>query len=117
MNPGEPAYDHPHGDPYGMSPNARISVGGYIPALTGGLPTSQEGNLHMNDLYDRDLTGVAFTRLCGGNTGEEGEACVELAPIPGVKDAFALRDSKNRDAGTLRFSGAELRAAGMTIIG
>ncbi|MET8156204.1 DUF397 domain-containing protein [Sphaerisporangium sp. NPDC005289] len=70
----------------------------------------------MNDLYARDLTGIAFTRMCGGNTGEEGEACVELAPIPGVDDAFALRDSKNPDAGTLRFSGSELRTAGMTTI-
>ncbi|MFC7382515.1 DUF397 domain-containing protein [Sphaerisporangium rhizosphaerae] len=80
-------------------------------------PTSiRKEDQHMDDLYDRDLTGIAFTRMCGGNTGEEGEACVELAPIPGVDDAFALRDSKHPDAGTLRFSGSELRAAGMTTI-
>ncbi|GAA3831430.1 hypothetical protein GCM10022226_60700 [Sphaerisporangium flaviroseum] len=142
MSPGEPTLGDATGDPYGMSPYARISVGGYMPALTSGLwlpvshraaepqellnrPTDlpdsstplQEGNEHMKTLYDCDLTGAAFARLCGGNTGEEGEACVELAMIPGVNDAFALRDSKNPDAGTLRFSGAELRAAGMTIIG
>ncbi len=70
----------------------------------------------MEDLYARDLAGVRFRRLCGGYTGDDGEACVELAPIPGSEDAFALRDSKNPDAGTLRFTGAELRAAGMTTI-
>ncbi|MEU7916570.1 DUF397 domain-containing protein [Microbispora bryophytorum] len=44
------------------------------------------------------------------------ESCVELAPIPGEADAFALRDSKNPDAGTLRFTDAELRAAGLTTL-
>lgn len=69
------------------------------------------------NLYDRDLAGARFRRLCGGNQQEEDmESCVELAPIPGVPDAFALRDSKNPDAGTLRFTGAELRAAGLTTL-
>ncbi len=69
------------------------------------------------DLYDRDLAGLRFRRLCGGNQQEEDmESCVELAPIPGEGDAFALRDSKNPDAGTLRFTGAELRAAGLTTL-
>jgi hypothetical protein len=63
------------------------------------------------DLYARDLDGAQFRRLCGGNQqNEDGESCVELAAIPGVSDAFALRDSKNPDAGTLRFTGAELLA-------
>ncbi|MEU7877121.1 DUF397 domain-containing protein [Microbispora bryophytorum] len=39
-----------------------------------------------------------------------------MAPIPGETGAFALRDSKNPDAGTLRFTGAELRAAGLTTL-
>ncbi|WP_248961265.1 DUF397 domain-containing protein [Sphaerisporangium perillae] len=65
----------------------------------------------------RDLGGAQFARLCGGNNGTEGgEACVEIAAIPGTEDAFALRDSKNPDAGTLRFTGSELRAAGMSTI-
>ncbi|WP_182906146.1 DUF397 domain-containing protein [Microbispora sp. H13382] len=69
------------------------------------------------DLYDHDLAGVRFRRLCGGNQQEEDmESCVELAPIPNEADAFALRDSKNPDAGTLRFTGAELRAAGLTTL-
>ncbi|MEU7886364.1 DUF397 domain-containing protein [Microbispora bryophytorum] len=69
------------------------------------------------DLYDRDLAGARFRRLCGGNQQEEGmESCVEPAPIPGEADAFALRDSKNPDAGTLRFTGAELHAAGLTTL-
>lgn len=41
------------------------------------------------------------------------ESRVEIAPIPGMADAYALRDSKNPAAGTLRFTGAELRAAGI----
>ncbi|GGO05490.1 DUF397 domain-containing protein [Microbispora bryophytorum] len=69
------------------------------------------------ELYDRDLAGLRFRRLCGGNQQEEGmESCVELAPIPGEADAFALRDSKNPDAGTLRFTGAELHAASLTTL-
>ncbi|MEV7966308.1 DUF397 domain-containing protein [Sphaerisporangium sp. NPDC088356] len=71
----------------------------------------------MENLYERDLAGAQFTRPCGGNNGTEGgEACVELAAIPGTADAFALRDSKNPNAGTLRFTGDELRAAGMSTI-
>ncbi|WP_084957238.1 DUF397 domain-containing protein [Thermoactinospora rubra] len=69
------------------------------------------------DLYARDLGPLAFRRLCGGNQQEEEmESCVEIAPIPGEVDAFALRDSKNPQAGTLRFTGDELRAAGMRTI-
>ncbi|WP_425564011.1 DUF397 domain-containing protein [Nonomuraea longicatena] len=34
----------------------------------------------------------------------------------GTRRLSALRDSKNPDAGTLRFTGDELRAAGMTTI-
>ncbi|GAA2215097.1 hypothetical protein GCM10009850_105640 [Nonomuraea monospora] len=71
----------------------------------------------MRDLYGSNLGEVPFTRLCGGNQqNEDGESCVLIAPIPGVKDAYALRDSKNPDAGTLRFSGDELRAAGLATI-
>ncbi|WP_327589057.1 DUF397 domain-containing protein [Nonomuraea sp. NBC_00507] len=71
----------------------------------------------MRDLYGQPLGEVPFTKLCGGNQREEDmESCVLIAPIPGVEDAYAVRDSKNPDAGTLRFTGAELRAAGVTTI-
>ncbi|MBE3011906.1 DUF397 domain-containing protein [Microbispora sp. NEAU-D428] len=71
----------------------------------------------MTDLYERDLAGARFRRLCGGNQQEqEQETCVEIAPIPGAADAFVLHDSKNPNAGTRRFTGDELRAAGMTAI-
>ncbi|WP_214110443.1 DUF397 domain-containing protein [Acrocarpospora catenulata] len=61
------------------------------------------------DIYDADLTGAAFRRLCGGNQQEEDqETCVEIAPIPEQPGAFALRDSKNPAAGTLRFTHDEL---------
>jgi Domain of unknown function (DUF397) len=70
----------------------------------------------MRDLYGQQLGDVPYTRVCGGNQqNEEGESCVEIAPIPGIEDAYALRDSKNPDAGTLRFYGSELRSAGVTI--
>jgi hypothetical protein len=69
------------------------------------------------DLYRQQLGDVPFTRLCGGNQQEEDmESCVMIARIPGVVDAYAVRDSKNPDAGTLRFTGAELRAAGVTAL-
>ncbi|MEU5862169.1 MULTISPECIES: DUF397 domain-containing protein [unclassified Nonomuraea] len=71
----------------------------------------------MTDLYGGSLDGVPFTQLCGGNQQEEHlETCVLIAPIPGIEDAYALRDSKNPDAGTLRFTGTELRAAGIATI-
>jgi hypothetical protein len=70
------------------------------------------------DLYGLELGDLEFRRLCGGydNSDGEGESCMEIAPIPGGLDVFALRDSKNPEAGTLRFTGAELRAAGMTTV-
>ena len=70
------------------------------------------------DLYAMNPAPLEFRRLCGGNNNEdgEGESCVEIAPLAGENDAFALRDSKNPDAGTLRFTGAELRAAGLQTI-
>ncbi|MGW0486205.1 DUF397 domain-containing protein [Nonomuraea sp. NPDC003214] len=68
----------------------------------------------MNDLYSRRVAAQGWRRLCGGNQQEEdGESCVQIAPLEGVEDAFALSDSKNPAAGTLRFTGAELRAAGI----
>jgi hypothetical protein len=57
------------------------------------------------DLYALPLGELEFTRPCGGKQqNEDGESCVEIAPIPGAEDVFALRDSKNPDAGTLRFT-------------
>ncbi|MEZ0075353.1 DUF397 domain-containing protein [Planotetraspora sp. GP83] len=78
-----------------------------------------KGKDEMDDLYERDLAGARFRRLCGGNQQEQEqdqETCVEIAPIPGAGDAFALRDSKNPGAGTLRFASDELRAAGLTAL-
>jgi hypothetical protein len=80
----------------------------HIPTSTRLLRTEK---LMALDLYKLDLTGARFTRPCGGNQGdEEMENCVEIAQIPGADTAFAVRDSKNPSAGTLRFTGAELRA-------
>jgi hypothetical protein len=75
----------------------------------------EERRVPSSELYQRSVDEGAFRALCGGNQQEEeGESCVLIAPIAGT-DGFALRDSKNPDAGTLRFHGEELRAAGMTI--
>jgi hypothetical protein len=79
-----------------------------------GLRAGEETSVKVNDLYSRS-TGD-FRRLCGGNQDEEEmESCVEIAPLKGIDDAFALRDSKNPGAGVLRFTGDELRAAGMQV--
>jgi hypothetical protein len=52
------------------------------------------------DLYGRPLDKVSFSRVRGGDQEEGVESGVLIAPIPGVEDAFALRDAKNPDAGT-----------------
>lgn len=64
-----------------------------------------------SDLYRLDVSGASFTKACGGNTHPDGEACVTLARIG--EDAWALGDSKRPGAAPLRFTGAELRAAGI----
>ncbi|MFF3438289.1 DUF397 domain-containing protein [Streptosporangium sp. NPDC002721] len=64
------------------------------------------------DLYEKtNLSTAQFTRIpCGGSNDDdgEGEACPEMAVVG--DDVFALRDSKNPEAGTLLFNGAELAA-------
>ncbi|MFC9927223.1 DUF397 domain-containing protein [Streptomyces sp. NPDC127190] len=64
-----------------------------------------------SDLYALDLSGASFVRACGGSTHPDGEACVTLARIG--QDAWALGDSKRPEAQPLRFSSAELAAAGI----
>ncbi|MDI9829663.1 DUF397 domain-containing protein [Streptomyces sp. KAU_LT] len=62
-------------------------------------------------LYTLPLDGAQFTALCGGNQGGDNETCMEIAPIPGAVDAFAVRDNKVEGGPVLRFTGAELRTA------
>ncbi|ARQ72486.1 DUF397 domain-containing protein [Streptomyces marincola] len=65
----------------------------------------------MGDLYALDIAGAEFSKACGGSTHPDGEACVTLARIgPGV---WAVGDSKCPDAEPLRFTTAELDAAGI----
>ncbi|MFI5981820.1 DUF397 domain-containing protein [Streptomyces sp. NPDC051555] len=66
----------------------------------------------MTDLYTLDIDGAAFSKACGGNTHPNGEACVTLAKIG--PDAWALGDSKRPEAEPLRFTTAELDAAGIS---
>ncbi|MER6193337.1 DUF397 domain-containing protein [Streptomyces cyaneofuscatus] len=65
----------------------------------------------MSDLYKLPITGSAFSKACGGNTHPDGEACVTLARIG--PDAWAVGDSKRPGAEPLRFTTAELDAAGI----
>ncbi|MEV6688318.1 DUF397 domain-containing protein [Streptomyces sp. NPDC051130] len=65
----------------------------------------------MTDLYGLPIEEAKFNKACGGNTHPDGEACVTLAKIgPG---AWAMGDSKRPDAEPLRFTTAELNAAGI----
>jgi hypothetical protein len=59
-------------------------------------------------LYAQEIKPSAWQR-CGGNTDDDGdrETCVEFADLP--SGAIAVRDTKNRDAGELRFDAAERR--------
>ncbi|MEU6993316.1 DUF397 domain-containing protein [Streptomyces sp. NPDC046465] len=64
------------------------------------------------DLYSLPLTEAAvFSKACGGNTHPDGESCVTLAKLD--EGAWAVGDSKRPGAEPLRFSTAELDAAGI----
>ncbi|MDT0406960.1 MULTISPECIES: DUF397 domain-containing protein [Streptomyces] len=65
----------------------------------------------MPDLYEIPIGGAAFSKACGGNTHPDGETCVTLARIG--PDAWAVGDSKRPGAEPLRFTTAELDAAGI----
>ncbi|AZQ73242.1 DUF397 domain-containing protein [Streptomyces abikoensis] len=65
----------------------------------------------MTDLYELPIDWAEFSKACGGNTHPDGEACVTLAKIG--PDAWAVGDSKRPDAEPLRFTTAELNAAGI----
>ncbi|TDC64732.1 DUF397 domain-containing protein [Micromonospora sp. KC207] len=60
------------------------------------------------DLYRMPLDGVTLRNRCGGNLGSENQQCVEYSEIPGTTDGFVVGDSKNPDAGQLRFTKDEL---------
>jgi hypothetical protein len=64
--------------------------------------------LNGTDLYALDIDGASFVKACGGPCTE---GCVTLARIG--EDAWALGDSKRLDAEPLRFTTAELDAAGI----
>ncbi|MGC5344169.1 DUF397 domain-containing protein [Streptomyces sp. DT24] len=64
-----------------------------------------------SNLYALDISGALFAKACGGNTHPDGESCVTLARIG--DDAWALGDSKRPDGEPLRFTSAELGAAGI----
>ncbi|MFI6496005.1 hypothetical protein [Nonomuraea typhae] len=67
----------------------------------------------LHDLYQLPSDGLLFQAACGGNDGEEGESCAGLAEIaPGV---WAIKDLKNPEAGTQRYTTGELRALAATI--
>ncbi|MFJ4584398.1 DUF397 domain-containing protein [Streptomyces echinatus] len=59
-------------------------------------------------LYGLDISGALFVKACGGPCTE---GCVTLARIG--DDAWALGDSKRPEMEPLRFTSAELAAAGI----
>ncbi|MGW6532708.1 DUF397 domain-containing protein [Streptomyces venezuelae] len=64
------------------------------------------------DLYSFPLpTPLVTGKACGGNTHPDGESCVTLAKIG--EDTWAVGDSKRPGAEPLRFTTAELDAAGI----
>ncbi|MEU7583356.1 DUF397 domain-containing protein [Streptomyces sp. NPDC041068] len=64
------------------------------------------------DIYSLPLSEAAvFSKACGGNTHPDGESCVTLAKIG--EGAWAVGDSKRPDVTPLRFTTAELNAAGI----
>ncbi|MEU8582340.1 DUF397 domain-containing protein [Streptomyces abikoensis] len=67
--------------------------------------------MNGTDLYALAIDGAAFAKACGGNTHPDGESCVTLAWIG--EGAWALGDSKRPEAEPLRFTTAELTAAGI----
>ncbi|MFE2293465.1 DUF397 domain-containing protein [Streptomyces sp. NPDC059452] len=64
-----------------------------------------------DDLYTLPIGKATFSKACGGSTHPDGESCVMLAQIG--PDAWAMGDSKRPDAEPLRFTTAELDAAGI----
>ncbi|MBX7266183.1 hypothetical protein KIF24_09230 [Micromonospora sp. Llam7] len=65
--------------------------------------------MSLNNLYAVPVDGAQFTTYCGGNLGGDNETCAEVAPIPGVADAFVVRDNKVDSVGhELRLTGVEL---------
>ncbi|MFI0258066.1 DUF397 domain-containing protein [Streptomyces sp. NPDC017056] len=67
--------------------------------------------MSRTDLYSLPIDGATFLKACGGNTHPDGESCATLAKIG--PDAWALGDSKRPGAEPLRFTTAELDAAGI----
>ncbi|MEU5686648.1 DUF397 domain-containing protein [Streptomyces venezuelae] len=63
------------------------------------------------DLYSLPIGGATFLKACGGNTHPDGESCATLAKIG--PDTWAMGDSKRPSAEPLRFTTAELDAAGI----
>ncbi|MEU4998418.1 DUF397 domain-containing protein [Streptomyces sp. NPDC021622] len=67
---------------------------------------------NRTDLYGLPISEAAvFSKACGGNTHPDGESCVTLSKIG--EDAWAVGDSKRPDVTPLRFTTAELDAAGI----
>ncbi|KPC65954.1 hypothetical protein [Streptomyces chattanoogensis] len=63
------------------------------------------------DLYALNIDGAVFATACGGNTHPDGESCLTLAQIG--PDAWAVGDNKRPGRAPLRFTTAELNAAGL----
>lgn len=63
----------------------------------------------MDDLYSLKPPARGW-RHCTSEDAKTSERRVEWAPVPLHPDVYAVRDSKNRAAGTLMFTGSDLAA-------
>ncbi|MFF8772783.1 DUF397 domain-containing protein [Kitasatospora sp. NPDC015120] len=68
----------------------------------------------MSDLYGIEVpVGVTAYRACGGNQQSEHETCATLREVPGVAGGLWVMGDTKRPGAELRFSTAELAAAGI----
>ncbi|WP_380285421.1 DUF397 domain-containing protein [Kitasatospora purpeofusca] len=66
------------------------------------------------DLYEIEVpAGVTAYRACGGNPQSEHETCATLREVPGVVGGLWVMGDTKRPGVELRFSTAELAAAGI----
>ncbi|WP_030459049.1 hypothetical protein [Kitasatospora sp. NRRL B-11411] len=68
----------------------------------------------MSDLYELEIPpGLTAFKACGGNQQSDHETCPTLTEVPGVAGGlWVVGDTKRPDL-QLRFSTAELAAAGI----
>ncbi|MFF2040169.1 DUF397 domain-containing protein [Kitasatospora sp. NPDC058170] len=68
----------------------------------------------MSGLYEIEIQpGLTAYKACGGNQQSEHETCATLREVPGVTGGLWVMGDTKRPGAELRFSTAELEAAGI----